>query len=75
MKPKRYRTNKAANMVAVVFALGTASLMTRSTPVIHWTTRPVHATPQTYRSIPQSPLRPDARETITPRPRVRLKQA
>lgn len=75
MNTKRYRTVKAANMVAVVFALATAAIMMQSAPVEHWAARHAHPKPSLQpRSIP-SQKSPDVRETITHRPHVRLRQA
>jgi len=75
LKTHRYRTTKAANMVAVVFALGTAALITHSTPVTHWTTRHAHTTPQPQHHSSPMQQEPGVRETITPRPHARLRQA
>lgn len=75
MKAKRYRTTKAANFVAVVFALGTVALIIQSTPITNWTTRHAHATPQQLHPTPRLQLRPDARESTAPRRPLRLRNA
>jgi hypothetical protein len=75
MKTNRYRSNKAANMIAVLFALGTAALITHSTSVTHWTTRHAHIVPQPQHRIVPMQQGPDVRETITPRPHARLRYA
>lgn len=73
MSIKRHQTTKAANMVAVVIALGTAAIITQSAPVEHWTMRHAHTTPQPH----TAPLQrePSVHETITPHRHMRLRQA
>lgn len=74
MDTTRYRSTKGANLVAVIVGLCTAALILQCVHVRKLAQR-THASPQLLHHVPQSPLRPDTHEPITPRHTVRLRTA